>query len=260
MARTMQTKYNGGNSHNVKTSPAPGSWKNLPHHVFGDIMTMLGRESIQDLQKCRQVTQSWYRMMSQMTKYKKDTIRREAESLTAKIREEWDNHHYPHLPEIVTAASLAHHGLLGSDHWMKLMDVDLAFVPAEHLASLTACGRECVVINNVSSFAIVNILDNLKCKGLYINRQSLSSEDTRSLVRAMESGVEIVSLGFRGDVSLDITALTQYSGQGKCCRVVLCYDGTVGRYREELRSWAQMMNWRVLKHMDGYLHTHRMSL
>ena len=28
-----------------------GNWQNLPHHVFGDIMTMMGRERLNDLQQ-----------------------------------------------------------------------------------------------------------------------------------------------------------------------------------------------------------------
>ena len=47
-----------------------------------------------------------------------------------------------------------------------------------------------------------------------------------------------MELGYYGEVSLDITALTQYSGQGKC-GVVKCWYGTADRYREELSSWAQ---------------------
>ena len=60
----------------------------------------------------------------------------------------------------------------------------------------------------------------------------------------MESRVEGVWLGGGGEVSLDITALTQYSGQGKC-RKVLILD--VGRYREKVRSWAQRLNWSVVE-------------
>ena len=57
---------------------------------------------------------------------------------------------------------------------------------------------------------LVSFLDNLKCKLLNI---SLSNEETRPVVRAMGSHVEEVDLGVGGDVSLDITGLTQYSGQ-----------------------------------------------
>ena len=52
---------------------------------------------------------------------------------------------------------------------------------------------------------LVSFLDNLKCKLLNI---SLSNEETRPLVRSMESHVEEVDLGVGGDVSLDITGLT----------------------------------------------------
>ena len=75
-----------------------------------------------------------------------------------------------------------------------------------------------------------------------ISRQTLSSEETQALVRAMESRVETVTLGDWGDVSLDIRALTQYSGQGKCWRVS-CSDDTAVRYREEVNTWARRMNW-----------------
>ena len=119
-------------------SPAPEIWQNLPHHIFGDIMTMMGRESLQDLQKGRQVCQSWNVMMSQMTKYEKATIRREAESQADQIREQWKflSDHKPRLPDITTAASLAHHGMLSSVEFLSLRDVDLASVTTK-LSSLT---------------------------------------------------------------------------------------------------------------------------
>ena len=69
------------------------------------------------------------------------------------------------------------------------------------------------------------------------------------MVRAMESGVEWVDLGCRGEVSLDIRALTQYSGQGKC-EVVKCHKETASKYREEFKSWAQRINWRFGHYWD----------
>ena len=74
---------------NVKIPPASVKWQNWPHFLFGEVMTMMGRESLQALQKCRQVCQSWNMMISQMTMYDKAIIIREAESLAAKIREKW---------------------------------------------------------------------------------------------------------------------------------------------------------------------------
>ena len=217
---------------NVKKSLASEKWQNLPHFLFGEVMTMMGRESLQALQKCRQVCQSWNMMISQMTMYDKAIIIREAESLAAQIRGKW-KWEYPGeektlVPEISIAASLAHHGLLGSIKNMDLCDVDLVSVPAEHLASLASCVTRRVIISNVSN--TVNILDNVKCQSLSINNQTLSSEETRALVRAMESRVEGLWLGGGGEVSLDITALTQYSGQGKC-RWLTCCRNTRNRYR-----------------------------
>ena len=212
----------------------------------------MGGESPQDLQKCRQVCQGWNVMVSQMTKYEKDTVRRKAESLAESLAERIPRRHpvlmtTSFLPEITTAASLAHYGMLDSVESLYLWNVDLASIPAEHLASLVSCVTECVDIINVSNCDIVTILDNIKCEQLRIERQTLSSEETRALVRAMESHVEVVQLGCRGEVSLDMAALTQYSGQGKCRRVT-CWSATADRYREEVRSWAKRISWRATDH------------
>ena len=139
------------------------------------------------------------------------------------------------------AASLAHHGLLGSVSYLSLGDVDLTSVPAEHLASLVSVtGR--VYIGNVSGSALVTILDSVKGEVFWICRQSLDSEETQALVRAMESRVEIVLLN--AGVTLDIRELMKYSGQGKC-RKVGCDGDTADRYREQLRAWATNNNWEM---------------
>ena len=134
---------------NVKKSPSPRNWHNLPHHILGDIhiMTMIGRKSLQDLQKGRQVCQSWNVMISQMIKDEKDTIRRLFERLRVWLLRKRGSSPITSffsfspitIPEIRAAASLAHHGLLGSVFEMWLRDVDLTSVPAEHLASLASC-------------------------------------------------------------------------------------------------------------------------
>ena len=184
MALMEIIRYQKLHVQDVKMSLAPENWQNLPLQVFGDIMIMIGKERIQDFTKCRQVCHSWNVMMSQMTKYEKDTIRREAESLAAKIREKlWSYIHRPLLPEITTAASLAHHGMLGSVRSLSLCDVDLASVPAEQLASLASCVARRINIHNVSNCDIVSLLYSLEC-GF---RQTLNIEETRALVQAMES-------------------------------------------------------------------------
>ena len=84
----------------------------------------------------------------------------------------------------------------------------------------------------------------------------MSSEETRALVRAMESRVEYVGLGDMGDVlSMHIRALTQYSGQGRCM-VVNCYKNIADRYREEVGSWTQRINWKMIK-LGEYFNLHR---
>ena len=98
---------------------------------------------------------------------------------------------------IPCAASLAQHGLLGSvKKGMTLLDVDLTSVPYEHLAFLaSSVGQNGHVhIQNVSGCGLVTILDSLKSRSLVIYRQSLGSEETQALVRAMESGCNDVNI------------------------------------------------------------------
>ena len=225
-----------------KQMPSPSKdWQNIPEIIFGDIMMMLGMDKLEDIPKCSQVCRSWNMMISLETKHKKDTIWRNTEILADEINSEI----FPNVSEILTAASLAHHGLLGSVERMRLVDVDLASVPTKHLAALASCVTKGFNIRNVTNMDLGPFLDNVKCKWLGISRQSLSSEETRALVRAMESHVESVRLGFWGEVTLDIMALHHYSsGQGRCRRVELLND-TARRYREEVRTWSRRINWVV---------------
>ena len=167
------------------------------------------------------------------------------ESLAARIRDKWWPVYCPGLPVITTTASLAHHGFLLSrsvkNMWLR--DVDLASVPADHLASLVACVTERVRISNVHNTDLTSILDNSKSKWLGISNQSLSTEETRALVRAM-ANVKRVSLGYNGEVTVDISTLVTYSGRGEC-KEVRFYDITAYKYREEIRRWAQRISWRV---------------
>ena len=126
------------------------------------------------------------------------------EGLAKRIRAKWVpgyHYHYPLLPEITTAASLAHHGLLRSVEWMRLRDVDLSSVPAEHLASLASCVTDNVYIRNVNNTDLTSILDSSKSGVLAIINQSLSTEETRAVVRAMANVAE-VALGY--DVTVDM--------------------------------------------------------
>ena len=146
------------------------------------------------------------------------------------------------LHAITSAASLAHHGLLGSVEMLTLGDVDLTSVPADHLASLVSSVTGNIVICNVSGCDLVTILDSVRSDWLYITRQSLGIEETQALVRAMDSGVKKLNLNV--GVTLDIAWAIRYNGQGKC-RKVECVLDTTRRYREQLRTWATSRKWKV---------------
>ena len=203
--------------------------------------------NLEDMHKCRQVSQSWNVMISQITKYKKDTIKTNADNLAGQIRAKWVIYYHGdfRLYEIVTAASLAHHGVLGSVEMIVLHNIDLRSVPAMHLASLTSSLTIAMGIMNVWISDLSPILDNVKCKVLSIRRQSLSSEETQKLVRIMDSTLERMFL-YR-EVSLDITALTQYNGTGSCARVSWYGD----QYTEEVKSWVRRIYWEVIHLDDG---------
>ena len=58
----------------------------------------------------------------------------------------------------------------------------------------------------------------------------------------MESNIERVTLGWVEVVNLDIMALTQYNGEGRCW-LVKSFGETSDRYREEMWSWAWRIKW-----------------
>ena len=125
-----------------------------------------------------------------------------------------------------------------------MYNVDLSSVPADHLASLVSRASWSVAINNVHGCDLITFLDSVKSGGISIrnHRESLGSKETQALVRAMESHVEHLTL--HQGVTLDIEALMEYSGQGKC-REVVCYCDTADRYKEQLATWTTSRNWAV---------------
>ena len=251
----------------IMSSSSIFDWQYFPEVIFSDMMVMLGLKSIEELHKSKQVCQGWNMMISQMTQKKKHSIEIKAENLVDEIRTKWDTRNTLQgildsillLPDIVTAACLAYHGMLGSVERMFLVNVDLSSVPTKHLAALTSSLRpeSSVVIENVSNTDLSPILDSVRCSWLEMGNQNLSTEETRALVRAMESGVEWICLGWQGDVMMDMAALTRYSGLGSCEKILILretdrYSEEARRwisiengdkYSEETRRWAQMMNW-----------------
>ena len=62
----------------------------------------------------------------------------------------------------------------------------------------------------------------------------------------------VVQLGINGeDLTLDISTLATYSGQGKCKKVGFYYDTAV-KYREDVQRWlAERSSWTVIT-ADNY--------
>ena len=143
--------------------------------------------------------------------------------------------------EISSVAALAHHIHFNIDY-IILAHIDLSKVPTSHLMSLVSSVTETLLIEDVNGCDLVTLLDSVKCGGLSINTQSLGREETQALVRALESRVEEMRLY---DVELDIEALTEYSGLGRCW--VLDY-GTYeitaeNKNLEKLKTWTKEKEW-----------------
>ena len=163
------------------------------------------------------------------------------ESLDERVRDKV-NFGGDSLQVITSAASLAHHGLLCPVKRLWLEDVDLTSVPAEHMVALVSSVTNCVRIGNVSGCDLVTILDSVKSQVLNIYNRSLGSEETQALVQALETRVEEVMVG---NMTLDIEALTEYNGQGKCL-LVTCLTDVGMKYSEQLKTWAQRINWEII--------------
>ena len=169
----------------------------------------------------------------------------------------WDN---PCLEDLTYAAVLAQNGLITQVHKeLFLRDRSLSSVSTTHLTSLIACVADYVHIYNLSD-CLDTILDSVNCKQLSISRQKLSSDETKALVQAMESRLEMVRLGIgiygNGNVTIDIDVLTKYSGRGKC-RTVLCNGDLMARYSEEIRTWATRKGWNVIKFVGNNVQLYR---
>ena len=260
------------------------TWLALPEPIFSDIMLMVGLDSLSRLHRCRQVCKTWNELIARVIwdSGNKKMILRE------RIQRNWGPGMLPSEEEISLAkmlvaggilepgqiqslterirgvlsfgdgditivtcgAALAHHGLLGPVDKLVLNDVDVSEVPAQHLASLASCVTSFLRIENViGGQQVVSLLTNLKCDGLVISRQFLGQEETQALVQALESGVKAVWVC--GGVTLDVEALSEYSGQG-VCRVVEISGDTAARHREELWNWTRNRNWRVVEDKDKW--------
>lgn len=169
----------------------------------------------------------------------------------------------PTPQEIACAASLAQRGLLddGAIGWMWLQSIDLSSVPSAHLASLVSHATVLLELKDVSGCDLARLLDSVLLQkpeagstfeGLYISEMSLGTEETKALVRAMETRVEKMTLGNSGEMSLDLRSLMEYSGRGKCAQLTL-YNQTASKYIKDITTWGAIRGWIVDTDTYSYL-------
>ena len=174
------------------------------------------------------------------------------------------------------AASLAYQGLLGPLERLYLEDfLHEINVPKEHMEALVSSATEEVYLMNLWNVDLELILDSVKCKELSIREMDLNHEDTLALVRAMDTRVTEVWLGWLDDpdeekspeledlediyipVTFDIDALTRYEGDGKCSYLVFWKENSFQDYEEDIRSWAKTIYWDVTRDDEEILRMER---
>ena len=161
------------------------------------------------------------------------------------------------LQDIRCAASLANKGLLGNVEHLTLKDADLSSVPVQNLASLVACVRSSVYKEDVGGCDLLKILESVRSDHLVIFRQSLDTEETKTLVKALETNLErFYWWGYgEGSTPPDITAMTQYSGLGKCKHMSFVNMNFVKgvKYKEQFRTWAEGKDWEMFEEDEDNL-------
>ena len=131
-------------------------------------------------------------------------------------------------------------GLLTSVESMKLFNIDISSIPEENMSALCSVVTDYVRIYNVTG-DVIPVLNSLQqCRELRIGGMTLDTDATRAMVTAMTHGVERVALGEW--VSLEISVLTQYDGNGKCSKVE-CQGRSYEKYWDNIRQWANTVGW-----------------
>ena len=129
----------------------------------------------------------------------------------------------PSRAMVAALASFIHRGHITEVENMTLWNLDLAELPyAASLADVTVTGE--VNIARVSGH-IAPVLSRIRCSCLSLDHMRLSAGDTRALVTAMMTSVDMVELGLgpavgssssRGGLELDWDTLLLYDGRGRC--------------------------------------------
>ena len=142
------------------------------------------------------------------------------------------------------AATLAYRGWIRDLDNIWLQEIDLSTVSIQHLISLLSSVKRTVNIGyEVTGLDLVTILDSLQCQEIRLGCERLGREETQALVRAMESRVEKVFL--YNEIELDMEALAEYSGQGRC-RVLECKGVTEVTFCYQLMTRVLKREWYCL--------------
>ena len=207
--------------------------------------------------------------------------------------------------QFLAAASLAHQGLLGPIDKLCLEDLYNISIPREHLQAIVSSATEEVLIRNqylsmqgngallpalLPNPSLKIILDSVKSKVLAIRETDLNPENTEALVRAMDTRVVEVKLGWlekiwlpeeeppklvdpetcdiealmeygdgackslvfrEGPVTFDIEALMRYNGDGACKSLVFRGNTSAGPPGEYIRMWADSrIYWEICDNYD----------
>ena len=259
------------------TTVTVNNWDFMPAEIFDEIMFLLGSEDPGSLDVYRRVCRDWNEKIMNSLQVNPTTKWGDIISRRFELSWEWNYpsekkiskaleleadgiipvtvmqtfvHIFkdklsgwprPSLEEIPCAAILAHKGILVPET-LELVNVNLASIPVHHLTALISSVTGEVHIHGVSGCDLVTILDSIRCRYLYllVAKQSLGTEETEAMVKAMETYLERLDL--YGDV-VDVETLNKYSGSGKCCEV-MSYGIAGAELREGLRSWISK-GWEV---------------
>ena len=203
--------------------------------------------------------------------------------LATRIQGSWSRYDfYPSVAEVRCAATLAATGHLTEVKYMNLRDLELTGIEA--ISSLASGVRHSVELRSVTGAVapllsiltctqlwmknmelnqaatssgvsdrvelrdvtgdVAPLLSSLTCIKLWIDNMELNQTATRGLVRGLQHGVKKLWLGYYGAVTLDIQSLVEYDGRGRG-DLVGCYGNTAATYRENIKTWAERINWDV---------------
>ena len=121
-------------------------------------------------------------------------------------------------------------------------------MPASDLSSLVKCS-DIVDIQRVTG-DLSPVLSSVQGWELYISNTSLSTADTQQLVAAMVTRVKEVWLD--EGLTLDMAALAQYDGKGRCGTVRLA-AAVSEEYGDQVKTWVENLGWQIGGEFSGYI-------